>query len=173
MTHEPLLNSLLAWAFGVVAQAWPDRVIGMESRDPVVDPLLAKLAQSRGALTVCYRVALGGLCFWLLFLVGVGLQMRDIGFAAANGLLITALIWLLFAVPILAHIWPILALRRAGLSMAAFARAPSDDAAVAAVRAQGRYWRAAAISHLALILWVIADLIALVFLMAMKTNVPA
>lgn len=104
---------------------------GMESSTGAVDPTLSKLAGTGGALKVCYRVAVAGLCFWLLFL----------------------------AVPILLHIWPILALRVAGRRMQAFAEAPSNDSAIDALRAQTRYWRAAALCHLTLIIWVIADLV--------------
>ena len=145
----------------------------MESRDPVVDPLLAKLAESRGALTVCYRVAIGGLCFWLLFLAGVAVEMRAQCYDLVYGRPIAVLIWLLFAVPILLHIWPIFALRRAGRAMAEFAAMPTDLGAVTALRAQGSYWRAAALCHLTLIVWVIADFIAIRVLIAMKMKLPA
>jgi hypothetical protein len=148
-------------------------LVVMESRAPGLDPLLAKLAATRGSLTVSSRVAIGGFCFWLLFLAVVAAEMRAKGFDLVYGRPITVLTWLLFAVPILLHIWPILALRRAGRTMAAFAAAPTEEGAVGALRAQGLYWRAAAICHLALILWVIADFIAITVLIASMTKGPA
>ena len=145
----------------------------MESRAPGLDALLAKLAATRSSLTISTRVAIGGFCFWLLFLAVVAAEMRAKCFDLVYGTPITVLTWLLFAVPVLLHIWPILALRRAARTMAAFAAAPTDEGAVGALRAQGLYWRAAAICHLALILWVIADFIAITLLIASMTTGPA
>lgn len=136
----------------------------MESHQAAVDPLLAKLAETRGALTVSYRVAIAGLCFWLLFLLAIAVKTAERMDEGAFTTLIGVLVWLFFAVPILLHIWPILELRRAGKAMSAFALAPSDAGVVDALRAQGRYWRAAALCHLTLIIWVIVDLILLEYL---------
>ena len=137
----------------------------MESSPGPLDSLLSKLAGTGGALKVCYRVAIAGLCFWLLFLVAVAAKAIERNEQGVFTPLIGTLVWLLFAVPILLHIWPILALRRAGRSMQAFAAAPSNEGAVVALRAQTLYWRAAALCHLTLIIWVIADLIILEMLM--------
>ena len=138
--------------------------MAVRSATSAVDPLLAKLTETRGALTVSYRVAIAGLCFWLLFLLAMADKTADRMHEGAFTPLIGVLAWLFFAVPILLHIWPILALRRAGKAMSAFALAPSDDGALDALRAQGRYWRAAALCHLTLIIWVIVDLILLEYL---------
>ena len=132
---------------------------GMESSTGAVDPTLSKLAGTGGALKVCYRVAVAGLCFWLLFLVALAAKAIERNEQGVFTPLIGMLVWLLLAVPILLHIWPILALRVAGRRMQAFAEAPSDDSAIDALRAQTLYWRAAALCHLTLIIWVIADLV--------------
>ncbi|MFZ9201999.1 MAG: hypothetical protein ACO23N_06190 [Opitutales bacterium] len=131
----------------------------MESSTGAVDPTLSKLAGTGGALKVCYRTAVAGLCFWMLFLVALAAKAIERNEQGVFTPLIGMLVWLLLAVPILLHIWPILALRVAGRRMQAFAEAPSDDSAIDALRAQTRYWRAAALCHLTLIIWVIADLV--------------
>ncbi len=129
-----------------------------------VDPILTRLAASRSSLKVCGRIAVVGLVCWLLFLVAVALQCHE---RVGQGVLtpyVAVLVWALFGVPVLLHIWPILALRRAARAMADFAATPSDDSAAAALRTQRVYWKAAALCHLILIVWVVADMILLAVL---------
>jgi len=142
----------------------------MQSSTGALDPTLSKLAETRGALKVCYRVAIAGLCFWLLFLVAVAAKAIERNQQGVFTPLIGTFVWLIFAVPILLHIWPILALRIAVRRMQAFAEAPSNDSAVAALRAQTRYWRAAALCHLTLIIWVIADLVIITLLVSAQQS---
>ena len=129
-----------------------------------VDPILTRLAASRSSLKVCGRIAVVGLVCWLLFLVAVALQCHEQVGQGRMHPLIACLVWSLFGVPVLLHIWPILALRRAARAMADFAATPSDDSAAAALRTQRVYWKAAALCHLILIVWVVADMILLAVL---------
>ena len=124
-----------------------------------VDPILTRLAASRSSLKVCGRIAVVGLVCWLLFLVAVALQCHE---RVEQGVLtpyVAVLVWFLWGVPVLLHLWPILALRRVARAMADFAATPSDDSAAAALRAQRVYWKSAALCHLILVLWVVAYLL--------------
>ncbi len=129
-----------------------------------VDPILTRLAASRSSLKVCGRIAVVGLVCWLLFLVAIALQCHE---RVGQGVLTpyaAVLVWALFGVPVLLHVWPILALRRASQAMAEFAGSPSSESAAAALRAQGAYWKAAALCHLTLVVWVLADVLLLAVL---------
>lgn len=137
-----------------------------------VDPLLGRLASSRPSLTMAYRVAIGGFFFWGLFLLAVAEQARwRVGQGEMTPAL-AVLVWLLFAVPVLLHAWPIWELRRASRLMADFARSPSGEGMVTALRAQRRYWKAAAICHLSLIVWVVLDF-ALIALLLWSANLQS
>jgi hypothetical protein len=120
-----------------------------------VDPILTRLAASRSSLKVCGRIAVVGLVCWLLFLVAVALQCHERVGQGRMHPLIACLVWSLFGVPVLLHIWPILALRRASQAMADFVDAPNEVSAAMALRAQVTYWKAAALFHLTLIAWVL------------------
>ena len=139
---------------------------------PIGDPALATLADTRRSLVTMSWLAVGGLAFWLLIcavmVVGAYGRVAEGSYSVP----LAALGWSLIGVPVLLHIWPILELRRSAKALAAFATTPSESGAVAAVRAQRLYWRAAAICHASLIIWVILALLGIAGVVAWENSQP-
>ena len=118
------------------------------------DPALGALADTEGAVRRMSWLAVAGLVFWTLVLVVLALMLAQVG-VEGNRLPAgaAAFYWSILGVPVLLHIWPIAALRRAAKALAAFAARPSEAAAAGALGAQRLYWRAAGICHLIIVLW--------------------
>lgn len=125
---------------------------------PVASPdrTLDALADLRGPLRRMSLLSLVGLGFSLLFLAAFAFALGDRATRRGDGVVAAAFEWSWVGIPVLLHIWPILNLRTVATSLALFAAAPSDAAAAATLRAQRLYWRAAGISHLVIVLWILA-----------------
>ncbi len=145
----------------------------MESRvTPPTDSVLLTLASTRSALVTMSRLTILGLVFWLFVCVIMAFGAYGRVEEGSFSPIFAALVWSLIGVPVLLHIWPIYELRRAAKTVTAFAAAPSEITAALAVRAQRLYWRAAAISHLSLIVWVILAIISLQLVAAWENSQP-
>lgn len=145
----------------------------MESRSTPSDAALASLVETRKPIATMSWLAIAGLAFWLLICAVMALGCYDRLAEGSYSAPLATLAWSLIGVPVLLHIWPILALRRTAKALGALATAPSEASAVVAARAQRLYWRAAAICHLAIIAWWILACLAIALLVVWENNQPA
>ena len=122
----------------------------METPVAPPDPALDALADTRGPIRRMARLAAVGLVVWLGLLGWFAVGLASYGGDLVVGRLFT---WSILGLPVLLHIWPIQRLLAASRGLTAFAAEPSDDAAAAAIKAQRGYWRAAAISHAIIVVW--------------------
>lgn len=139
---------------------------------PTIESPLELLAGTRRAMVTMSWLAMLGLAFWLLVCVVVAFGAQGRVAEGSYSPIVATLTWSLIGVPVLLHIWPIFELRRAAKALAVFAANPSEAAAVVAVRAQRLYWRAAAICHLSLLVWVILAILSLSLVIAWENNQP-
>lgn len=128
----------------------------MESPVESPNPAWATMAGTSGPLRRMSALALVGMAFWCLLLVILAVALLHDAKEARMGEASAAFVWSWLAVPVLLHVWPILALRRAAKASLAFTQAPSEDAAYIAAREQRLYWRAAGTCHLIILAWILA-----------------
>ena len=145
---------------------------GMESRTTPSDPVLTALTSAHRPMATMSWLALAGLCFWLFIAAIMVLGAYGRVAEGSQSVPFAMLGWSLIGVPVLLHIWPILALRRSAKALAALAAAPSETSAVIAARAQRLYWKAAAICHLAIVVWWILAFIGLYLVVAWENSQP-
>lgn len=146
----------------------------MESRilTPKTEDVLQMLADARRPLISMSWLAILGLGFWLLVCVTMAFGAYGRVAEGSWSTTVAILTWSLVGIPVLLHIWPIIELRRAAKAVAAFATTPSGQAAALSIRVQRNYWRAAAICHLTLIVWIIVAVIALGLVINWENNQP-
>lgn len=136
------------------------------------DPVLATLAGSRQPVIVMSRLAITGLCFWVFIAAVMVLGAYGRVAEGSQSVPFAVIGWSLIGVPVLLHIWPILALRRTAKALGALAAAPSEASAVIAARAQRLYWKTAALCHLAIVAWWTLAFIGLYLMVAWENSQP-
>ena len=122
----------------------------METPVAPPDPALDALADTRGPLRRMARLAAFGLVVWLGLLGWLAFWLANYDHFEPAWKLFS---WSALGLPVLLHIWPIRRLLATSRELTRFAADPSDDAAAAAIKAQRGYWRAAAISHAIIVVW--------------------
>ncbi len=119
------------------------------------DPALKALIDTRGSLGRMAKVTYLGLWFWLAILVLHAATLITGGSSFGTGWGLAFLEFLIIGIPVLMHIWPIRNLRTAAKVLEEFAAAPTEVRAAKALNAQSSYWRAALISHLIIVVWIV------------------
>lgn len=119
------------------------------------DPALGALVATRGSLQRMSLVAYTGLGLGVALLMLHAATLLTSGSSLGGGWKLAGLEFLIIGVPVGLHVWPLRRLRHAAKLLNAFAAAPTEVRAAAALKAQRLYWLAATVSHLVILVWIL------------------